>query len=70
MGHGGIPWYLLRSGYPTIRLTHVGDDPASPNGTNIAYIAFVTLGELELTDDLLIMIENEIGVQRELRHWN
>lgn len=65
-----FPGIYLEAGTQSIRLTHVGDDPASPNGTNIAYIAFVTLGDLELTDDLLIMIENEIGVQRELRHWN
>lgn len=60
----------LEAGTQSIRLTHIGDEPAGSNGTNLAYLALVSLGDLELIDSLLLLIESEIGVQRELRHWN
>lgn len=59
----------VEEGRRTLRITHVGDDPSGSNGLNFAYLALVALGDMELTDALLIEIEKAIGVQREARHW-
>ncbi len=64
-----FPGIYLEKGMQAIRLTHIGDEPTGSNGTNVAYIAFISPDILEITDDILLIIENQIGVQREPRHW-
>ncbi len=63
-----FPGIYLDEGVAAIRLTHIGDEPTGSNGTNVAYIAFVS-PNIEIIDDMLLIIENSIGVQRELGHW-
>lgn len=64
-----FPGISLDAGSQSIRLTHTGDEPTASNGTNVAYIAFIKPDLPEITDELLQVIEQEIGIEREMRHW-
>lgn len=59
----------VEKGTRTIRLTHAGDEPDTSHGLNLAYLALVKLGDVEINDALLVEIEKAIGVERDATYW-